>query len=281
MGSGPPSSRAAQQRLIEQLFQEVRGTVPGLDVEGFAQALWRSVEKAGVAGGDVPAYLRGLRLPDLALAAACVSGSETAWAQLLAKTREPLRAAGRAMAGDRGEELADSLFGELYAARQTKLLSYAGRSSLTGWLRAVLYQAYVDRFRSERRLVQMDPDGPEPPAPPAPDPVEQGESRAIAARALERALAALPPRQKLLLDFYYFHGLTLREAAALVKVHEATASRELDRARAALRTSLTEILRREHRLNDEEVRRCLLEAVESGLEVRKDWSARSAAPERS
>jgi hypothetical protein len=64
-------------------------------------------------------------------------------------------------------------------------------------------------------------------------------------------------------------------------VHEATASRELDRARAALRQSLVEILRREHRLDDEEVRRCLLAAVEGGLEVRKDWAARSAAPERS
>ena len=281
MGSGPESFRTVHRRLIEQLYHEVRGEAPGLDQESFATLLGRSVQKAGVPDHNVTAYLRGLRLADLAVAAACVGGSEAAWARFMEKTREPLRAAGRAIGGDRGEEIADGLFGELYAARQTKLLSYGGRSSLLGWLRAVLYQSFVDRFRSEKRLVPMDPDGPEPAAPAIPDHVEQSESAGIANRALEQALAALPPRQKLLLDFYYFHGLTLREAAALVKVHEATASRELDRARAALRQSLTEILRREHRLDDEEVRRCLLAALEGGLEVRKDWAARSAAPERS
>ncbi len=281
MGSGPESFRTVHRRLVEQIYHEVRADAPGLELEAFATLLGRSVQKAGVADQGVPAYVRGLRLADLALAAACIGGSEAAWAKFMDKAREPLRAAGRALGGDRGEEIADGLFGELYAARQTKLLSYGGRSSLLGWLRAVLYQAYVDRFRSEKRLVAMDPDGPEPAAPPASDPVEQNEYAAITGRALDQALAALPPRQKLLLDFYYFHGLTLREAAALVKVHEATASRELDRARAALRQSLTEILRREHRLGDEEIRHCLLAAVEGGLQVRKDWAARSAAPERS
>ena len=53
--------------------------------------------------------------------------------------------------------------------------------------------------------------------------------------------------------------------------------------RAALRKSLTEILRSEYRLGDEEIRRCLLAAVEGdgGLEFEKDWGARNPAPERS
>lgn len=281
MATGLETFRAAHRRLLEELYGEVRAEAPGLDQAVFAAALWRTVEKAGIAAGDLPAYLRGLRLADLALAAACVAGGEAAWARLQDKTRAPLRAAGRALAGDRGEELADGLLGELFAARETKLASYGGRSSLVGWLRAVLYQTFVDRFRSEKRLSQLDPDGPEPAAPPEPDPVERDEYAGMASRALDQALKALPPRQKLLLDFYYFHNLTLREAAALVKVHEATASRELDRARTALRQSLTEILRREHRLGDAEIQRCLLAAVEGGLELRKDWGARKATPERS
>src|SRR5258708_22983671 len=186
--------------------------------------------------------------------------------------RPPLRAAGRAMAGDRGEELADALFGQLYAAGQAKLGSYAGRSSLAGWLRAVLHQTWIDRLRSEKRLEQMDDDSPEPAAPPAPDSVEQSQTAGIARNALDRALAALPPRQKLLLDFYYFHNLILKEAAALVGVHEATASRELDRARAALKSSLTEILRNERRMDDRAIQACLLEAVEAGL----NWRPASA-----
>ena len=62
-------------------------------------------------------------------------------------------------------------------------------------------------------------------------------------------MRALPPRQKLLLDFYYTRNLTLREAAKLVGVHEATASRELDRARAALKAQMTDILRRERQMD--------------------------------
>jgi RNA polymerase sigma-70 factor (ECF subfamily) len=204
----------------------------------------------------------------LALAAACAAGSDAAWQTLLSSMRAPLRAAGRAMAGDRGEELADALFGELYTAREAKLGSYAGRSSLAGWLRAVLRQTWIDRWRAGKRLRPLDEDVAEPAAPAAPDPAEQSQNASIAGAALDRALASLPPRQKLLLDFYYFHGLNLRESAALVGVHEATASRELDRARAALKLSLTEILHHEHGMNEADVQACLLEAVDKGLEWR-------------
>src|SRR5258706_14346203 len=116
MGYGPESFRTVHRRLIEQLYHEVRGEAPGLDQESFATLLGRSVQKAGVPGHNVTAYLRGLRLADLAMAAACVGGSEAAWARFMEKTREPLRAAGRAIGGDRGEELADGLFGGVYAA---------------------------------------------------------------------------------------------------------------------------------------------------------------------
>jgi RNA polymerase sigma-70 factor (ECF subfamily) len=278
------SFASEHRRLLDQMYGEVRST-SGLTRDALVTALWKSAEKTGVTATGVAGYLRGLRLRDLALAAACAAGSDDAWQTLLKEMRGPLRAAGRAMAGDRGEELADALFGELYTHRESKLGSYGGRSSLAGWLRAVLYQTYVDRLRAEKRLVPLDSSAPgedpapaaDPPAPEAADPVEQSEYGRMAAVALERALAALPPRQKLLLDFYYFHGLTLREAAALVKVHEATASRELDRARGQLQRELTAILGQEYGLGEEEVRRCLFSAVEGGLEL----GARAAAPERS
>ncbi len=242
--------RARHGALVAELFGQVREQAETytLDAETFLTALWRSIEKSKVAEDKIAAHLRALRIADVALAAACVEGSAKAWEILLETLRAPLRAAGRSMAGDRGEELADSLFGELYAKRASKLASYAGRSSLAGWLRAVLQQSWIDRLRSEKHVVQMDDDAPEPAAPPAADAVEQSQNARIVRGALASGMAALPPRQKLLLDFYYSHGLTLREAAALVGVHEATASRELDRARAALKSHLTEILRREHRL---------------------------------
>ncbi len=278
------------QSACGRLLHELHESVPaawGLSREALAAACWKSAAKAGVDKQQVAAFLGGLRVRDLALAAACAEGSEAAWTVFFEEQRGPLRAAGRAMAGDRGEELASALFGELYEARQAKLGSYGGRSTLAGWLRAVLYQAYVDRLRSEKRFVALeDPPRaggeesappPELPARPAPDLAEQSQYAGMARSALDRALAALPPRQKLLLDFYYFHGLTLREAAALVKVHEATASRELERARGSLKKLLTEILRKDYRLGEREVRECLYTAVEAGWE----WGARQAVSKRS
>jgi len=266
----PAEFQARHRHLLEQLYSATPAASWGLSLAEFAQALHDSLARHGAATA-AEEYLRSLRARDLALAAACARGLESAWKQFFEELRGPLRAAGRSLAGARGEELADALFGELYEER-ARLASFAGRSSLAGWLRAVLYQTYVDRLRAEKKHVSLEEQeeaGVTPAAPPAGDHVEQAQYQRIAQSALQTALNRLPPRQKLLLDFYYFHGLTLREAAALVRVHEATASRELDRARAQLRQTLTEILRKEHRLAEEEIRRCLFSAAEGGLEIRR------------
>jgi RNA polymerase sigma-70 factor, ECF subfamily len=264
----PTDFKARFRRLLAQMYSATPGAEWGLSADSFSEAVHASWQKHGERC-EPEAYLRSLRLRDLALAQACAGGSEAAWRVFFNESRESLRSAGLSLAGQRGEEVADALFGDLYQ-HKTKLASFAGRSSLGGWLRAVLYQSYVDRYRKGRREVSLE-EREETGAPPVAthdrDAAEQVEYEQIAQRALEAALRVLPPRQKLLLDFYYFHALTLREAAALVGVHEATASRELDRARAALRKSLTDILRKEYRLGDEEVRRCFYEAVRGGLEI--------------
>ena len=266
----PAEFQSRYRRLLEQLYSGTPAASWGLPLAAFAQALQASLEKYG-ADSRAEDYLRSVRVRDLALAAACGHGDAQAWRQFFDELRGPLRAAGRVLAGARGEELADALFGELYEQR-ARLASFAGRSSLAGWLRAVLYRSYVDRLRSEKKEVSLEERetaGVEVSAATAADPVEQGQYERIAQSALEAALQRLPPRQKLLLDFYYFHGLTLREAAALVGVHEATASRELDRARTQLRKTLTSILKQEHRLEEEEVQRCLYQAAQGSLEIRR------------
>ena len=274
----PGEFHSRHRRLLERLYRGTPAGAWGLTPDGFAAAVYASWHKHG-AESDAEQYTGALRLRDLALAAACAQGLEPAWRQFFEELRAPLRAAGRALAGERGEELADGLFGELYQERE-RLASFAGRSSLAGWLRAVLYQTFIDLVRAEKKQVSLEEReeaGEVAAAPPTPDPVEQADYEQIAQAALEAALALLPPRQKLLLDFYYFHGLTLREAAALVGVHEATASRELERARAALKKNLTGILRKEHRLREHEVTRCLYEAARAGLEIRSSLQDRGAS----
>ena len=59
-------------------------------------------------------------------------------------------------------ELADSIYADLYGTtlrdgvRVSKLASYTGRGSLEGWLRTVLAQEYVNRYRRGRRLISLD-----------------------------------------------------------------------------------------------------------------------------
>src|SRR5439155_10793602 len=90
--------------------------------------------------------------------------NEAAWELFLTKFREPLYNAGRAIAKDdaTGRELADSLYADLYGmkseegGRRSKLDYYMGRGSLEGWLRTVLAQEFVNRYRIQKRLVSLE-----------------------------------------------------------------------------------------------------------------------------
>src|SRR5207247_3025196 len=87
-----------------------------------------------------------------------------AWQIFMLRFREKLYDAGRQIARDdaTGRELADSIYADLYGTqsregrRQSKLFSYGGRGSLGGWLRTVLAQEYINRYRKQRRLVSLD-----------------------------------------------------------------------------------------------------------------------------
>src|SRR6476620_9612168 len=81
------------------------------------------------------------------------------------QTRAPLRSAARKIAAnvEDADDLASSIWAELYGlkqgedgARKTKLAYYSGRGSLGGWLRAIISQMAVDRFRRESRMVQIE-----------------------------------------------------------------------------------------------------------------------------
>src|SRR5258708_35974835 len=59
-------------------------------------------------------------------------------------------------------ELGDSLFADLYGvnardgARRSKLVFYTGRGSLEGWLRTVMAQEFINRYRKQKRTVSLE-----------------------------------------------------------------------------------------------------------------------------
>jgi RNA polymerase sigma-70 factor len=261
---------AQYAHLATELQGEAMCARWGLPPEAFAESLRRSAEKrfggAQTDPGDVEVYLKSLHVEDLALACACSEGIEKAWEFFIAHFRQDLRHAASAMLRGSGradearaEELADSLYAELYGVRSSadgrrkSLFEYFhGRSKLSTWLRAVLAQKQVDLFRTSGRTVslevEMDGDAPREFAGRTESvPADPDRERYIGRfeGALSAALSNLTPRERMILACYYVDQLTLAEIGRLLREHESTVSRQLERLRRALREGVTQELRRE------------------------------------
>jgi RNA polymerase sigma-70 factor (ECF subfamily) len=217
----------------------------GIDRETFTGMVAVVVERwnAAPSPSELSQFLGALRVDELVLTRACAAGHDKAWEKFLNRYRVTLYSAAYKIAHDEASarELADSLYAELYgisesgAARVCKLLYYSGRGSLEGWLRTVVAQEYVNRYRRTRRETSLDEAVEEgkqfaaPPAAAAP-PVDLQMDEAIAAE-----IAALDNEDRFLLASYYLDGRKLAEIGRLLRVHESTVSRKVERATATLR----------------------------------------------
>jgi RNA polymerase sigma-70 factor (ECF subfamily) len=122
--------------------------------------------------------------------------------------------------------------------RVSKLASFTGRGSLEGWLRTVLAQEFVNRYRRTRRLVSLDEENEEGAqfAAPEPEPAPAADTRLES--ATDEALAGLASEDRLVLSSYYLDGRTLAEVARMLGVHESTISRKVDKLAKALRKKI-------------------------------------------
>jgi RNA polymerase sigma-70 factor, ECF subfamily len=256
MESGMRIRVAVEDQRIPPYFADLYagsgGEKYGLSFQDFA-AILEEVARQYLPPGAKPSEAaelhHSLRLEELALARACANGCETAWECFLNRYRQKLYDAAGAIAreGSVARELADSLYTDLFGTRQTgdgrrisKLASYTGRGSLEGWLRTVLAQEYINRYRSQRRLVSFD------------DKVQTGPqcvaSTGVPADprlepAVDAALAGLSAEERLILASYYLDGRTLAEIARMLGVHESTVSRRVGRITASVRKRIVRGLR--------------------------------------
>jgi len=278
-----------ERPVVERLHRDARASRWELPVEVFAEALERSARRAFSEAPDaatLAGYARGLRLEDLALACACAEGHDGAWEHFVREYRPLLyRAAGGIDPAGGARDLADGLYAELFGLterdgqRRSHFAYFHGRSSLGTWLRAVLAQRYVDRVRESRRFA------------PLPDSVSDGEPldagsagqvaspegsleperaryRFLVGHALKAAVAALAPRDRLRLRCYYARQMTLAEIGRALGEHEATASRQIARARRTVRAAVEGELQGRG-LTQDEVAECvaLVAANPGGLDV--------------
>lgn len=232
-------------------------------------------------------FIDALYAGDLCLIVACERGDQRAWRDLVEQYGATVRSAARKASSneDAADDLAQSIWAELHGLRARadgrpsgKIAYYSGRGSLGGWLRAVVGQLAIDQHRKSARLVQTEEDADFDrmardshqteegfrAIATAPDP-EHALSEGRAARDVERALAQsigeLAAEDRLLIKLYYFDGLRLREAGAMLGVHEATASRRLARIQTGIRQRVEAILMKEHGWTESETARSLSEAA--------------------
>jgi RNA polymerase sigma-70 factor, ECF subfamily len=267
------------------------GEVRALDAEAVAPRVRATVEKyllrhsPQASAKEIGNFIDALHADELLLVVACERGDASAWDDLVGQYRATVLSAARsASAGEsEAEELAGSVWAELYGLRERadgrpagKLAYYSGCGSLGGWLRAVVGQLGVDRHRRTSRLVQTEEpsefdraaaesheqDGwrPAPSLDPESALAESDASRTVE-EALAGALGGLDAEDRLLVRLYYFDGLKLKEAGAVLGVHEATASRRLTRIHAEVRRRVEATLAGERRWTREEVARTLSEVA--------------------
>jgi RNA polymerase sigma-70 factor (ECF subfamily) len=235
---------AALREFVAEHYGACGAAEVGLDRMALAAMLAQIAAQAGPfddAASEL-SFLQSLRLEELVLARACALGSEHAWEVFLNRYRNILYESAYKIAPVESEAriLADSLYAELYGVdakgqqRTSKLLYYQGRGSLQGWLRVVVAQEYINRYRGTRRETSLDAavEGG------AQFAIAQAECVAIDPRveaAVSAELAALDGNERLLLAAYYLDHRTLAEIAKLLGVHESTISRKLVRITSAAR----------------------------------------------
>src|ERR1700674_5672704 len=221
-------------------------------VQNSAQNL--AANSSHVSAEQKTAFCAGLRLEELALARACAAGNERAWQDFINRYRQKLHSMALHITRDgaHAAELADSLFADLYGVnardgvRRSKLVFYTGRGSLEGWLRTVMAQEFINRYRKQKRTVSLE------------EQTEEGVQFAAAAvparasdhisdqrleSATDEALAELSSEDRFTLASYYLDGRTLAEIARALGLHESSVSRRLDRLATGLRKRILAGLR--------------------------------------
>jgi RNA polymerase sigma-70 factor (ECF subfamily) len=260
----PGSTQSGREEDVAPgLYQRSGAAAYGMSAGQFAAILEEIQRKylPDASTEQAAEFCANLRLEELALARACAAGHEGAWQDFISRYRQKLHTMALHITRDseHASELADSLFADLYGlnmrsdhhepgadgarVRRSKLIFYTGRGSLEGWLRTVMAQEFINRYRKQKRTVSLDEQTEEGMqfAAAAPEPACTPDQRLAA--ATDQALANLSSEDRFVLASYYLDGRTLAEIARTLGLHESSISRRLDRVSVGLRKRILAGLR--------------------------------------
>ncbi len=241
--------QSAVAEMLAELYAKSGCDKFGITSESFAAILCSVATKylsAEASGCEARVFLLSLRVDELALARACAAGDNSAWEIFLTRYRKKLYQAALRIAREDSAacDLADSLYADLYGTstddgeRVSKLAWYTGRGSLEGWLRTVLAQEFVNRYRRSKRLVSLDKEIEDGAQFAAPEPEAASSADSRVESSIDETLAALCSEDRLIMAAYYLDGRTLAEIARMLGVHESTISRKVNKLAKSLRKKI-------------------------------------------
>jgi RNA polymerase sigma-70 factor (ECF subfamily) len=222
-----------RERQLRALYDVGRAAWPevALSFEAF-RARWAGWE-GGVDEAMAPAGAPPERASELYLAVACSAGDPAALALFDSRYLVVVDAAVARIdaSADFAAEVRQVLRERLLVGPDAKLRDYRGQGSLAGWVRTAAVRTALNLRRAGKHYVAAtrveEPLG----ARLAPESLlARAQHRDEVMAALQRALAALDPEERLLLRYYYADGLTLSKIAVLLRVSVTTVFRRLTAA---------------------------------------------------
>src|SRR5450631_1134677 len=284
---------SAVQSAVDELLADLHAKAGcekiGLPRESFATILCEVGSKhatPATSETEIRTFFLSLRVDELALARACAAGINSAWEIFLTRYREKLYLSASRIAKESSaaRELADSLYADLYGTttrdgqRISKLASYTGRGSLEGWLRTVMAQEFVNRFRRQRRLVSLDEESEDGAQFAAKDPEPAVAVDPRVESATDEVLSRLAAEERFILASYYLDGRTLAEIARTLAVHESTISRKVDKLAKSVRKQIIAALERKGMSRRQAEEALEVDVRDLGLNIRDRMAQETGPP---
>ena len=175
---------------------------------------------------------------DTRLVEAARRGSDAAFARIVARHQQAVRAFLRRLGGDAAD--ADDLAQDAFVAAWRELDRFRGQSSVRSWLCGIAYRKRLSQRRSQQRAGARDAAFAEC------EPQGEGTSDAGDRLDLARAMAELPIDQRAAVSLCLAADFSHAEAAAALNLPLGTVKSHVTRGRA----KLLEVLTREVGLNE-------------------------------
>ena len=268
------------QSVVRTHYERARQAYPQicLSPEKFLQKIVEVLERRTLNLGKLTDFeeaqlLDTLKWQELFLTTACAEGEEAGWQTFQAQFQQAISKAARYHAENSSEakELSESMMTDLFlpadsesGRKSNKIGQYDGIGSLEGWIKVVVSRMAVDQIRKSQKQISLEDLETEPVSPNADgrnagviQEIETKKACTMFTSSLSHAMDQLTAQEKLVLNLYYFKEANLKDIGRLLKVHESTASRTLDRLKKQLRKSVEKHLRECFRVRPAEIGRII------------------------